>query len=148
MLKTDATTQAAGEPIRMRLGAPPIPDDHGAYAMLLLPMVLGFILGVVRGVDSSREPLGVVAACLLFAIALVALFFASEPLSVAFKPRAGVAARYRAVRWLAIYLAVGSIAGAPLMIVWKLWELGWFLVAASALMLAFLVAVKIRKQRS
>ena len=123
MLKTDATTQATGEPIRMGLGAPPIPDDHGAYAMLLLPMVLGYILGVVRGVDTSVEPIGVVVACLLFAVALVALFFASEPLSVVFKPRAGVAARYRAVRWLAIYLAVGVIAGAPLVVVWGLW--GW-----------------------
>lgn len=116
--------------------------------MLLLPMVLGFVLGVVRGVDTSREPLGAVVACLLFAVALVALFFASEPLSVAFKPRAGVGARYRAVRWLAIYLAVGVVAGAPLVIVWGLWELGWFVVAAGALMVVFLVAVKLRKQRS
>ena len=148
MLKTDAKTQATGEPVGLRLGAAPMPDDHGAYAMLLLPMVLGFILGAVRGVDPLTDPLGVVAGCLLFAVALMALFFASEPLSVAFKPRSSVGARRRAVRWLAIYLAVGVIAGAPLMLVWGLWGLGWFVVAAGALMVLFLVAVKVRKQRS
>ncbi|MEP6776128.1 MAG: YwiC-like family protein [Chloroflexota bacterium] len=148
MLKSDATPRRAEEPIRLRLGAPLIPDDHGAYAMVLLPMVLGFILGVVRGVDPSAEPLEVVVACLLFAVALMALFFASEPLSVAFKPRSSVGARRRAVWWLAVYLAVGVIAGAPLVFVWGLWELGWFLVAAGALMVLFLVAVKLRKQRS
>jgi hypothetical protein len=85
--------------------------------MLLLPMVLGFILGLVRRVDPSRGPLGVVAACLLFAVALVGLFFASGPLSVAFKPRAGAVARYGAVRWLGIYLAVGLVAGVLLLLV-------------------------------
>jgi hypothetical protein len=148
MLNTDATAQRAEEPIKLRLGAPLIPDDHGAYAMVLLPMVLGFILGLVRGVDPSTEPLEVAVACLLFAVALVALFLASEPLSVAFKPRSSVGARRRAVRWLAVYLAVGVIAGAPLVFVWGLWELRWFLAAAVALMLLFLVAVKLRKQRS
>ena len=147
MLKTDATPQAARRDDRLYLGAPPIPDDHGA-AMLLLPMVIGFILGIVRGVAPSAGALEVAMACVLFAVALVALFFASEPLSVAFKPKASTGARRRAVRWLAIYLAVAACAGVPLLFVWGLWGLGWFLLIAGALMLAFLVAVKMRKQRS
>ncbi|HST03661.1 MAG TPA: YwiC-like family protein [Chloroflexia bacterium] len=148
MLKTDATPQAARRDDRLYLGAPPIPDDHGAYAMLLLPMVIGFILGIVRGVAPSAGALEVAMACVLFAVALVALFFASEPLSVAFKPKASTGARRRAARWLAIYLAVAACAGAPLLFVWGLWGLRWFLVVAGVLMLAFLVAVKMRKQRS
>lgn len=116
--------------------------------MLLLPMLLGFIRGVVRGIAPSANPLGVLAACVLFAVSLVALFFASEPLSVAFKPRASVAARHRATKWLGIYLLAGASAGAPLFFFWGLWELAWFLVVAGVLMLVFLVAVKMRKQRS
>jgi hypothetical protein len=144
MLKTDATPRIARGPVGLRVGAPLIPDDHGAYDMLLLPMVWGFIVGAIQGQGTQ----GVVAACLLFGVALVALFFASEPLGVVFKPRSGAAARYRAVWWLAIYLGVGVIAGAPLLLVWGLWELGWFAVVAAGLMVVFLVAVKMRKQRS
>lgn len=145
MLKTDPGAQTAGRPIGLRLGSPPVPNDHGGYAMLLVPMLLGFILGTVHGITPNTNP---PVAFTLFAVSLISLFFASEPVSVAFRPRAGTAARRRALLWLGIYLLVAGLAGALLLFVWKLWELGWFLAPVAALMLLFLIAVKLRKQRS
>jgi YwiC-like protein len=82
-----------------------VPNDHGAYAMLLVPMLIGFILGTVPCTAANTNP---PASWLrqfiftLFAVSLICLFFASEPVSVAFSPRAGTAARRRALLWLGI----------------------------------------------
>ncbi|MBF6613344.1 MAG: YwiC-like family protein [Chloroflexi bacterium] len=145
MRKSDTVPQSAGGPLRLRLGAPYVPNDHGAYAMLLVPMLLGFIVGAVRGVAANSNP---PVTFTLFALSLICLFFASEPLSIAFKPRVSTPARRRALLWLGIYLLAAGLAGAPLLFIGKLWALGWFLAPAAALMLLFLVAVKLRKQRS
>ncbi len=151
MLETDPGAQTAGQPLRLRLGAPLVPNDHGAYAMLLVPMLLGFVLGTLQGTALNTNPPEAFTLCALFtlfAVSLMSLFFAGEPVSVAFRPRVGTAARRRALLWLGIYLLVASFAGAPLLLIWKLWGLGWFVVPAVALMLLFLIAVKLRKQRS
>ena len=87
MLKTDPGAQRARRPIG--LGSPPVPNDHGAYATLL-----GFFLGTVPCTAANMNPS---ASWLhqfiftLFAVSLICLFFASEPVSVAFSPRAGTA---------------------------------------------------------
>jgi hypothetical protein len=151
MLETDQEAQTAGRPIGLRLGSPPVPNDHGAYAMLLVPMLLGFILGTIHGTAANASlPASWLRLFIftLFAVSLISIFFASEPVSVIFRPRAGTATRRRAWLWLGIYLLAAGLAGAPLLFVWKLWELGWFLLPAVALMLLFLMAVKLRKQRS
>lgn len=122
-----------------------MPNDHGAYAMLLVPMLLGFIVGSVQGAAANSNPLVTYS---LFALSLVCLFFASEPLSVAYKPRVSISARRRAFLWLGVYLLGAALAGSVLLFVWKMWGLGWFLIPASALMLVFLITVKSRKQRS
>lgn len=145
MLKIDTGPQSAGGPPGIRLGVPYLPNDHGAYAMLLVPMLLGLILGAVHGVAATSNPPVTFA---LFALSLISLFFASEPLSISFKPRSSTAARRRAVLWLGIYLFAAGLAGAPLLFIWKLWALGWFLAPAAALLLLLLMAVKVRKQRS
>lgn len=145
MLETDPGAQTAGQTLRLRLGAPLVPNDHGAYAMLLVPMLLGFILGAMHGASPNVSPLVTYS---LFAVSLIAIFFASEPASVALKPRASAAARRRAFLWLGVYLLAASLAGIPLLFVWNLWELTWFLLPAAALLLLFLIAVKMRKQRS
>jgi len=145
MLKTDTGAQSAERTARLWPGAPYVPNDHGAYAMLLVPMLLGFIVGSVHGVAANSNP---PVTFTLFALSLIGLFFASEPLSVAFKPRSSTSARQRALLWLGIYLLAAGLAGAPLLFVWKLWELGWFLIPAAVLMLIFLITVKLRKQRS
>lgn len=146
MLKREAGKQTVQQTSRT-LGAPPLPNDHGAYAMLLIPMLIGFVLGAIRGNTGGATPEAAIAMS-LFAVSLMSLFFASEPVGVAFRPNASTFARRRAMRWLGIYLLVAALAGAPLLFAWQLWALGWFAAAASLLMLLFLVAVKKRKQRS
>ncbi len=145
MLKTEAGTQAIEQPGRLRLRAPLVPNDHGAYAMLLVPMLLGFILGAMHSASPNISHL---VTYPLFAVSLIAIFFASEPASVAFKPRASATARRRALMWLGVYFLAASLAGTPLLFVWNLWELAWFLLPAAALLLLFLIAAKMRKQRS
>jgi hypothetical protein len=145
MLKTDTRPPGAEQPIGLRLGAPPVPNDHGAYAMLIVPLLLGAILGALRGPAGEPNPLLVT---LFFAGALLALFLASEPLAALARPRASTAARRRSLLWLGIYLGLAALAGAPLLVVWHRWALGWFLAVPAGLMLLFLVAVKARKQRS
>jgi hypothetical protein len=137
----------AKRPVKLQIEwtRPLVPDDHGAYAMLLLPMLLGFILGTLQGDNRSTSLPAVLA---LFTISLVCLFLVTEPAAVLFKPTASAMARGRAWPWLAIYLLTAGICGAPLLFVWERWGLGWFLVPAVLLMLFFLVAVKLRKQRS
>lgn len=144
MAKMEAEAQAAGPPVGLGLGAPPRPDDHGAYAMLFVPMLLGFILGALRGAATPNALL----ALLLFTVACGALFLASEPLNALARPRANEAARRRALWWLGIYLGAAGLAGLPLLVVWRLEALGWFLLAPAAMMLLFLLAVRGRKQRS
>ena len=39
MAKREVEGQAAGSRRGLRLGAPPLPNDHGAYAMLLMPLL-------------------------------------------------------------------------------------------------------------
>ncbi|MBF6612485.1 MAG: YwiC-like family protein [Chloroflexi bacterium] len=145
MLKIDTGPQTARRTPRLRLGAACVPNDHGAYAMLLVPMLLGLIVGAVHGVAPNSNP---PVTFTLFALSLISLFFASEPLSIAFKPRVSTPARRRALLWLGIYLFAASLAGAPLLLIWNLWALGWFLAPAAALLLLLLIAVKLRKQRS
>ena len=145
MAKMEVEAEAAGPLLGVRLGAPPIPNDHGAYAMLLVPMLLGFILGALRSPAAETNPPLVM---LLFAVASLTLFLASEPLSTLARPRANAAARRRSLLWLGIYLGGAALAGVPLLVIWQLGGLLWFLLAPVALMLLVLVAAKARKQRS
>lgn len=89
MLEADPGTRTAGRPFGLRSGAPPVPNDHGAYAMLfmLVPMLLGLVLGTLRGTALNTNPPAAFTLFALFAVSLISLFFASEPMSVAFRPR-------------------------------------------------------------
>jgi hypothetical protein len=145
MLKHAAEPPAVEPSSAVRLGAPPVTNDHGAYAMLLLPMLIGFILGAWRGPAAGTNlPL----VLLLFAGAILALFLASEPLGTLARPRANAAARGRALRWLGIYLSVAVLAGVSLLAIWGRGGLLAFLAVPGVLMLLFLVAVRGRKQRT
>lgn len=145
MAKSEADVPITGPLRGWRMGAPPIPNDHGAYAMLLVPLLLGLILGALRGPAAVQHP---PVVPLLFVVASLALFLASEPLSTLARPRANAAARQRALCWLGIYLGVAGLAGVPLLVIWRLSALGGFLLAPGGLMLLFLLAVRGRKQRT
>ena len=135
-----------GAPSRpVRWGAPPLPGDHGAYAMLGVPLALGYLSALLRpGTPPDLPAVG----WALFAVALLAFFAAGEPGAAAFKPRAPAATRARARRWLAVDLATGLLATAPLLLVWQRWALLAFGLPAAALLGAFLLAVRRRRQRS
>ena len=138
MLKTTTKPQKA-------TFVPLVPGDHGAYAMLLIPAVIGLIAGVMRGLDPA---INFWPAAGLLMLALVAVFFAFEPLDILAKPGINEVARKRAGLWLAIYPAITVLSGAPLALLWQRWWLVWLAIPAVMPLLTFLIAKRWRKQRS
>ncbi len=127
------TGQSTGR--QMVWARPLVPDDHGAYAMLLLPMFVGFVAGAVREGTSATAPFTALA---LFAVSLLCLFLATEPASVVLRGRV----------WLGVYLIMAVLCGAPLLFVLGRTGLIWFAIVAAVLLLFFLVAIRLRRQRS
>lgn len=100
-------------PERMK---PPVPGEHGAWAVLLGACVTGL---VAAGTWNTL-------VVLLFAISMLSLFLAHEPLVKLIRTRRqGVRASLRRhwTVWLVAYALAGSISGLILVIVFKLWLL-------------------------
>lgn len=125
--------------------APLVPGDHGAYAMLLIPAVIGLIAGAMHGLDPE---INFWLAAGLLLMALLAVFFAFEPLDVLAKPGINETARKKARIWLGVYLAVTLLSGAPLVLLWQRWSLVWLAIPATLPLITFLIAKRWRKQRS
>lgn len=120
---------------------PLLPGDHGAYAMLLVPAVIGALVGLMQVNRFEFLPLA-----LLF-LALLGGFFAYEPLDALTKKGINPALRERAQFWLAIYLGVTFIAGFCLVFGWGLlWLPGIAVLEAIPLVIYFLAKHE-RKQR-
>lgn len=124
---------------------PMLPDDHGAYAMLLIPLVIWLVLGAVQGIAASF--LSVLAFPLL-TLALLAAFFVHAPLEVIARPNVNAAARQRAQTWLAIYLLILAFCGFSLLVAWQRWGLLWLVIPASIPLGIDLISRRWRKQRS
>lgn len=124
---------------------PPLPGDHGAYAMLLLPLVIGFAVGAMQGLQA-----GVAAGppFILLTLFFLAVFFASDQIEIATKRTINPAARFNARAWLGIYLVVAAVTGLPLLLLWQLWGLLWFILPAALPLVALLLSRRWRKQRS
>ena len=137
MVNTSFTTKATFAPL--------VPGDHGAYAMLLIPALVGLIAGVMRGLDPA---LNFWPAAGLLLIALLAVFFAFEPLEILAKPGINEVVRKKARSWLGIYLAAALVSSVPLVLVWQRWWLVGLAIPAVLPLVTFLIAKKWRKQRS
>lgn len=95
----------------------PLPREHGAWAMLVVPVWVGIgTTGVVNG------------PVILFALTAFGFFLLRYPLMLAVKSRAPTA-RSNALRWSAIYGALTLVFGAALVVLFP----NWLLVPLGAL---------------
>src|SRR5690349_766585 len=99
---------------------PMLPDDHGAYAMLLISLVIGLVLGAVQGIAADVLP---ALAFPLLTLALLAAFFIHAPLEILAKLHVNAAAKQRAQTWLVIYLLLLAFCGISLLVAWQRWGL-------------------------
>lgn len=123
--------------------APVVPGDHGAYVMLLVPLLIGTIAGAMqRNINFQFLPV------ILLILTMVAGFFVYEPLDKLTKANINPVVRQQAKLWLAIYAAIGVITGLMLLLIWQKWALLLFGCAELLPMVAYLISKKWRKQRS
>jgi hypothetical protein len=112
--------------------------------MLLVPLVSGFVVGWMHNLAGDVN----FFSFLLLTVAMVATFFAYEPLNVLAKAGINPSAKHHAQRWLIFYLVIAAVSGLALLVVWQRWWLiGLAMIALMPLGLT-LLARKWRKQRS
>ena len=120
---------------------PPIPHEHGAWAMLYAPMLIAILA-------LGRFELAVV----LFLIATTAIFLAHEPLAVLVKlnpNRPSSPQIFRASKWwLAIYCAIAMAATMPLLLHYERWLLAPFGVVLLALLSTHIYLASKREERT
>ena len=87
-----------------------IPHEHGAWAMVAAPLLIG--IGVAPAPN---------LAALLFALSALGFFFLRYPLAMAIKSRAPDARRH-AERWSVIYGALTLLCGSALLASAPLWQ--------------------------
>lgn len=98
---------------------PPLTREHGSWAMLLVPLVVGAAAG-----GAFSLPV------LLFALASLSLFLARHPLGLLLRPGSGPALPH--ILWGGIFLALGALFGLPLLLLYRLWGLAPLGVALGA----------------
>jgi hypothetical protein len=124
---------------------PLVPDDHGAYVMLLFPLVVGIVVGIAKNSPANHIP---ILAFVFLSLLLLAAFFAHAPLEVVFKPNVNDRARHRAQTWLVIYGIILAVCGISLLLAWQLWGILWLALPALVPLVVDLISRKSRKQRS
>lgn len=111
-----------------------LPLEHGAWAILLAPIIIGLIAAPVL------SPL----AALLFVLGALAVFVSRAPLQVLLaKPR-----DRRAQGWLAFYAALAAGAFIPLILLLGCWKLLYFAVPSGLLLAENLLANRSGKRFS
>lgn len=141
MLNTETAQVKTNSATKTKKLTPLLPGDHGAYAMLLVPAVIGAIVGLMQVNRFEFLPL-----VLLF-VALLGGFFAYEPLDVLTKKGINPAVRERAQFWLAIYPGVTFVAGLGLVFGWGLTGLAAIAVLEAIPLVIYFLAKQGRKQR-
>ncbi|MDO8670490.1 MAG: YwiC-like family protein [Dehalococcoidia bacterium] len=104
------------------------PKEHGGWAMLLIPYVIGLGVAARLGLES-----------LLFLCGILLVFLASEPLSVIVKSLrvnslGPISRRGAALRWFLLYLSLTGLATLPIVLVYD----RWWMVLFGVLGLSFL----------
>lgn len=120
---------------------PPIPHEHGAWAMLYAPLIIAVaILG--------RYEL----SAWLFLLATTAIFLAHEPLAVLVKlnpKRPSSPQIFReSKQWFAIYAALAIITTVPLLVNYERWYLVPFGIVLIALLSAHIALAAKREERT
>jgi hypothetical protein len=127
------TDQPVARPWFQRLSATlMLPREHGAWAMLMMPYILGTLVAGWGGLPSFL----VLASVLM-------LFAAGRPLEAALRAGGGYA-----VVPLALYLVVGGAAGVALLVAYQRWMLLLMAAAAGAVLGAQLLLRGRRLDRS
>ena len=117
-----------GTDVSMLIRHPIIPREHGAWAMLLMPFMVG--AGVAPQLGWN---------ILLLLLAIILLFsarYALAKLRAAMRTRRAASSTARAaILWLIIYIGIAAILGIPLLLIYQQWGL-LPLAAIAALLLA------------
>lgn len=114
---------------------PIVPKEHGAWAMLLIPLVVSLAAAGRWGMEGP-----------LFLGTCLAIYTARQPLSVLVRPprEPGDEGKGRPAFWLAVYVALALAFGLPLLLYYG----RWLLLPWAALFLAFTAAhLYLRNQR-
>lgn len=121
-------------------GGAPIPREHGAWAMLLVPYVVA--LGAAGWPDLPG---------LLFLMTALAFFVARQPLFLlvrSVRRREDAQTRQSMLGWFTAYAAVGTVGGLGLLVVYGRWGLIVIGVLALLGFLVHLILVTNRQDRS
>lgn len=89
-----------------------LPREHGAWAMLYVPFVLGLaVAGKING------------PAILLLLAVTALFISRESMLLWWRAKTRGREDAGAARMFWLYLSIGILCGAPLILVWRLYVL-------------------------
>lgn len=123
---------------RMMRLKPPLPKEHGSWAMLIIPLLLGLIIAPAWH-----------WRVLVLLVAALAFFLVRHPLALLVKTRKRATADKGYLwRWVAIYGGVAALSGGWLVVVQGLWWLAWLGVLGGGLLLFHLWLVSRRQEMS
>lgn len=115
---------------------PPLPKEHGSWAMLIVPLLLGLVIAPAWH-----------GRAVLLLIAAFGFFMARCPLVTLVKTRRRATANRVALwRWVAIYGGVAALSGAWLVVAYQLWWLVLMGVVGGLLLLFHLWIVSRRQE--
>lgn len=125
--------------------SPPLPHEHGAWAMFLVPLVIGIGVGISRApFDGNPNALLPIA---LFVLVAFGVFLLRYPLMLSIKT-GDAAARGAAYYWSGVYGAITLVGGVMLLIMTQLWWLALLGLLGSALLAIYLWLVVRRQEMS
>jgi len=124
---------------------PPLPREHGAWAMFLVPLVIGLGVGVNRNVLNNSASTGM--WILLLWLTALGVFLLRHALMLLLKAHDDKA-QGDAIYWSGIYGAIALVGGLGLLIMTQLWGLAIFGALGGAALILYLRLVSQRQEQS